>query len=485
MESINVEAQEYTDNLPSWVKVRDCVAGSVAVKKKGVIYLPRPSPQDNNPQRYDDYILRANFFNATARTLEGLLGAVWRKNPKVDLPPQLEYMTEDADGSGCSLTQCAKETLSDVLQVGRTGLLVDFPKIDGDQPITLEAEDALNLRASIVQYKAEQIINWGQMKIGAETVLQFVVLKEKDKKDNPDNIFKCEEIVVYRVLALDESGFYYQEEYVSSSSETVNNDFILRAPRSYPKTKEGANFNRIPFVFIGSKDLKPSVDKAPILDLAEINLAHYRNSADVEELGFMIGQPTLKVIGLTPNWIKDQWKNKPLRVGARSAIELPQGADADFMQVSESQIGMALMAQKIDYMVAIGARLVLSNPVGVEAAETVRLKFTGEASILANSVQNVTEGYNQVLVYSAQFMGADPEKIVFVLNMDFFSEKITPDEARAFAEMWQKGIYSLKDLRDILRKGELIREDKDDEEIDREINEEITNFPALTGGEIE
>ena len=298
-------------------------------------------------------------------------------------------------------------------------------------------------------------------------------------------MLKCEEIIVYRVLALDKSGSYYQEEYVSQSNETATADFVLRSPRSHPKAKDGSFFNRIPFIFIGSKDLKPSVDKAPILDLAEINLAHYRNSADVEELGFMIGQPTLKVTGLTQNWIKDQWKGKPIKVGARSAIELPQGADADFIQVSESQIGMALMAQKIDYMVAIGARLVLSNPVGVEAAETVRLKFTGEASILANSVQNVTEGYNQALVFSAKFMGADPDKIVFVLNMDFFSEKVTPDEARAFAEMWQKGIYSLKDLRDILRKGELIREDKSDEDIDTEINEEITNFPALTGGEIE
>lgn len=485
MNGIDAQAQEYIDNLPLWEKVRDCVAGSANVKKRTETYLPQPSPSDKNPVRYSAYLLRANFFNATARTLEGLIGAVWRKPGELKLPSKLKYMEKDADGSGCSIEQCAKQTLSDVIQIGRAGLLVDFPLVDGEIPVTVLDEESLNLRASIIQYKAENIINWREIRSGAETILQFVVLKESQQQQKSDSIFETESVTVYRVLALDEQGNYYQEEYIASIAGESGKSAGLKqkTERSYPKFADGSSIKRIPFIFIGSKDLKPTVDKSPLLDIAEINLSHYRNSADFEEMTFMIGQPTLVITGLTPNWIDQQWKNQPVKVGARSSIELPQGANAVFAQISESQIGKVAMDQKEQQMIAIGARLIWANPAGVEAAETIALRHSGEAGILANITDNVEEGYRSALMISALFMGANPEEVVFELNKDFFAKQMTPDEARAWSEMWQKGVFSLSDLRLLLRKGELISEEKTDEQIDEEINSENTNFPSIDDGE--
>jgi hypothetical protein len=480
MNNIDAQNQEYSNNLPLWTKVRDCISGSAQVKSKTTTYLPQPAPSDNNPTRYQNYILRANFFNATARTLEGLMGAVWRKPAQIELPTQLEYMNVDSDGSGCSLEQSSKQTLSDVIQVGRAGLLTDFPKSAEGRAVTVAEEEALNLRASIVHYSAENIINWNTVKIGAETVLQYVVLTETHSRSLNNNMLELENYTLYRVLALDENGNYYQEEFEQPDSNSgSSNTFSMIGERVYPRYADGSLITRIPFVFVGSRDLKPSVDKAPLLDLAEINLAHYRNSADYEEMVYMSGQPTLIVTGLTENWIQQVWKGETLKVGARSSIQLPQGADAKFAQITPSQIGMEAMMQKQEQMIAIGARFVAVNPAGVEAAETVRLRQSGEASILSNITDNVEEGYKVSLVYAALFMGANPEDIVFKLNKDFFAEVMTPDQARALSEMWQKGVYSLSDLRGLFRKGELIREDKTDEEIDREILEENTVFSPL------
>lgn len=487
MNNIDVKKQEYSDNLPLWTKVRDCIAGSTQVKSKTTAYLPEPAPSDKNAVRYNNYLLRANFFNATARTLEGLIGAVWRKPAQIELPSQLEYMFVDIDGSGCSIEQSAKTALSDVIQIGRVGLLTDFPKTFEGRAATVAEEEALNLRASIIQYSAENIINWNTTKIGAETVLQYVVLTESHSRPKNNNMLELENYTLYRLLALDENGNYYQEEYEQIQSDTTGPaqiTFSMTSERVYPRYADGSLLTRIPFVFIGSKDLKPTVDKAPLLDLAEINLAHYRNSADYEEMVYMAGQPTLIITGLTDSWISQQWKGATLTVGSRSSIQLPVGGDAKFAQITPTQIGMEAMMQKQQQMIAIGARFVTINPSGVEAAETVKLRQSGEVSILSTIVDNVEEGYIIALGYAARFMGGDVASIIFKLNKDFFAETLTPDEARALSEMWQKGVYSLSVLRTLFRQGELIREDMTDEEIDREIEEENTLFSGLPGGDV-
>lgn len=482
MNNVDIQSTEYQKDINSWEKVRDCVEGSKAVKAKTTIYLPQPSPSDNNAKRYESYLLRANFVNVTARTLNGLAGAVLRKPPKIDLPPQLEYMEVDSDGSGCSIFQSSKETLSDVIQVGRAGLLVDFPAIEGDTPVTLQEEQSLNLRASILKYKAESIINWKEVKVGAETILKMVVLTETEDLFDENDPFQNKTITVYRLLALDKSGNYYQEEYIQSSETGTKGTFVLRKERAYPRLADGSLLNRIPFIFIGSKDLKPTVDKSPLLDLADLNLSHYRNSADLEEMVFVVGQPTLIMTGLSQNWIDDK-KRKPAKVGSRSSISLPIGADAKFIQINESQLADKVMARKEEQMVAIGARVITKQTGGVEAAESLRIKASGESSILSNIAGNVSEGYTRALRISALFMGANPEDVVFELNMDFLAEKLTPDEARMLAELWQKGIFPKADLRDALRKGELLRKDREDEDLDQEVNDEDGDTPSLGDNE--
>ena len=62
--------------------MRDAVAGEDVVKARGETYLPRLTGQE----AYRGYVLRALFFGATGRTLQGLLGAVMRKDPVVTLP---------------------------------------------------------------------------------------------------------------------------------------------------------------------------------------------------------------------------------------------------------------------------------------------------------------------------------------------------------------------------------------------------------------
>ena len=81
--------------------------------------------------KYVNYLFRSLFFGFTRRTLNAAVGALFRKPPQVALPPQIEYLINNADGAGMGLVQQAKELANGVWRHGRAGLLVDMPRTDG------------------------------------------------------------------------------------------------------------------------------------------------------------------------------------------------------------------------------------------------------------------------------------------------------------------------------------------------------------------
>ena len=117
-----------------WIKTRDACKGSVAVKSKKSQYLPVPDAETNpmgiDSIRYKQYLNRAVFTNYTGRTKNALVGAAFRKKPIIELPDGLEYLIDDATGDGLSLEQLAKDELSNLLETGRSLLLVDYPQTE-------------------------------------------------------------------------------------------------------------------------------------------------------------------------------------------------------------------------------------------------------------------------------------------------------------------------------------------------------------------
>ena len=63
-----------------------------------------------------------------------------------------------------------------------------------------------------------------------------------------------------------------------SGSSTMRGD----SKKSHPRQSGGAPWKEIPFIIPGSVNNDPCVDPVTLYDLADVNLAHYRNSADFE-----------------------------------------------------------------------------------------------------------------------------------------------------------------------------------------------------------
>ncbi len=192
---VNSTHPDYDASLPAWLRARDVFAGEDAVKAAAEKYLPRLDCQDD--KEYLAYKNRASFFNASARTADGFVGLIFRRDPTFKLPDAgtgvgdaLIEFVEDADMLGTSLTAFSKKLVTEIIGVGRAGTLVDW---------NAEAEQ----RAYAVAYTAEDIINWHTERVNGRNVLTLVVLKEVSVMPASEtDPFEPEEIQQLRVLKL-------------------------------------------------------------------------------------------------------------------------------------------------------------------------------------------------------------------------------------------------------------------------------------------
>lgn len=122
----DVKHKDYTEYLPVWKKCRDAYQGQRAVRSAGKTYLPMLSGQTT--LEYDKYILRANYFNATGRTVETMTGMLFRKDMKVEFPQSLKVeWLNDITLTEETLQYFAESCFIEMLVVGRAGILVDMP----------------------------------------------------------------------------------------------------------------------------------------------------------------------------------------------------------------------------------------------------------------------------------------------------------------------------------------------------------------------
>lgn len=462
--NIAFQRPEYTDLMPRWERIKDCVAGEATIKLKKDTYLPRPNPDDKsteNQTRYDQYLARAVFYNTTARTLNGLVGQVVSEPAKIELPALLKPLEEDIDGGGVSLLQQSNKALALTVAHGRAGLMVDYPRVE--KAATRAELVAKKVRPTVTLIEPWDIINWRVRVVGGEVKLSLVVIAEQYVTN--DDGFEQTWDPQWRVLRLDEDNLYVIDEWIKDPDH--QDEFIIKKltdgqPATYyPVNSKNQRFDYIPFTFLGTTNNDPTPDLPPLYDLACLNVAHYRNSADYEEACYIVGQPTPHFGGLTEDWVKTVLKGR-VELGSRAAVLLPEGGTAGLLQASENSMPKEAMEAKERQMVALGAKLVEQKTVQRTATEATMDK-AAETSILASIAKNVSAGYTDALMFSLAFLDASSkEKILFELNTNFRSDGMTAQERAQLASEWMQGAITDEEYRSALSRVGVATEKFDD-----------------------
>jgi Domain of unknown function (DUF4055) len=462
--------QELKNVLSIYKKIKDCICGEKAIKEASIEYLPIPNCEADpieNKIRYNSYLLRAVFYNVTKRTLLGLVGQVFQKDSLLEYPEIFANVVKNADGSGVSLIQLSKRALIYTVAYGRCGLFIDFP-VSKEYVSRSDIENGY-FSPTIKVYEPWNIINWKTEKIGSKEQLVLVVLQENYFEQT--NTFEEIEKTRYRVLNLgnpivaDENNnllkinerIYYVELWDFNKKYYVSDTFI-------PKDSTGNFIKEIPFTFVGSENNDCEIDVAPLADIAELNISHYRNSADYEENCFTSGQSTVWASGLTKDWVDDVLKGK-LAMGSRGGIMLPPNASVGIIQAKESGMLKEAMDTKERQMVAIGARLIQEKSVQRTATEVV-MESSSEISILASCAKNVSEAFLFALKKAAMFISNEKQEFKFELNTAFNVANFVTSDVNYLITLFDKKLITISEVRDLLTKLEIAKLDFSEFEIE-------------------
>jgi len=467
--SVDAQHPEYRKYIKVWNRIEAAVEGSRAIKQGKTMFLPKPnqdldgeayygSPiQTENDVRYKQYLERAVYTNFCGRTLAGLKGAAFRKYPLIELAPGLEYLEDAATSEGISLVQLSKDAVSEVLKKGRAAMLVDYPSVE--EGLTAEQVTRMDLKARIAFYAPETIINWKMEGMNGRSLLTLCVLKENYNKSADE--FEYDEDIQYRVLRLDEIGY----------SQQLYRDDKPYTERFYPRQPDGRPFDYIPLAFIGSTNNDATTDTPPMEAMAEVNIAHYRNSADVEENSFIHGQLTL---GVTSDLSAEQWKEMNpagIVVGARAGHFLGSNGGFHSVQANASSLTKDLMTEKEHQLVMIGAQLITDKNSN-QTAKAAMIQHASEHSVLADVCNNVSEAIELCIDWCGAYMGVQGEN-KYEINTQFFDDSVDPQMIIQSIAMYDRELITSGDVQNYARKAGILPEDRSNDDIDNDMGDVI------------
>lgn len=472
---------DYVYYKPDWQLLRDSVAGERRIKEKGSLYLS-PIDSDANPDgasKYRAFVERAVYTNMTARTLAGLVGKVFKRPVKIkNIKDSTRELFNNVTIDGWSANLFAKAVVKEILEVGRVGIMVDMPEGGGSPYFTY--------------YLAENILNWKEIVVNGRRKIVYVLLREIvestleytgvnsriDPKTHTSYRFLKSQ---YRVLRLNEFGEYIQEVYKSLPSTNSGYNQKLDFVKSLTPTKNGKPLDYIPFVIIGPQSVSPGIQKSPLLDIANLNIAHYRTSAHLEHGRFYTALPVYYV----PVNQSQPDAETEYTVGPGRVWEVPLDTKPGILEFYGT--GLASLVKSLEEKSSAIERLGGSLTGGAGASQSAEVhsaQQSGETSILLNVTDSATSGLTRATRYLLDWAGLESEakEVLFEINQEFKLGNLDARELRSIALLYKEGILPISDVHRVLQQSSYVNENVDVKAF-KKMLADITEFPNQPNAE--
>ena len=431
---------EYEDAVDDWTLCRDVAAGEKAVRGKRRRYLPKPLAM--GLESYEYYLARSFFYPATGRVVEGMTGALTAKPASISTPAEFasdpeSYLTGFLPGRDEPFEQFLKRLIREALIVGRVCLFVDKP---------LEGPAYLAVR------HAEQLINW---RTGVDSEgrrqLELAVLKEEVEIPVADREGLGVERATYdrwRVLRLvpdlesEGAPMRYESSLWIRNPERGRDEaaFVLESEPVFPRWRAGGDFPRLPLFVVNAAGVGPDVRPPPLLGLATLNLAHWRDTADHQKTLFYAANHFPFISGVD---------RLPEGVGTgsdRVLITDKADARATMLGINGSQAAPVenALAKKEELMQVVGDRLLETPKTFAESAENRRTLNAGQNNVLSSIAASLSDGLSDAIRLAADWDGLDPSGETYV--------KIEPSSDATIADP-----ALIQQLHSLLAAGEIDR----------------------------
>ena len=402
-----------------WTMQRDLYKGERVVKAAGEAYLPATrgmhldGMEKGKPGAiaYEAYKKRAVYPDYVKEGVEALVGLLHQKEPTIELPTAMEPLRSDATLNGESLIALLRRINTEQLITGRIGVLADMPAfVNPAQPLPY-----------LTTYVAESVRNWDDAEsMDGFNALNLVVLDESGFVRDSDFAWRLQ--TKYRVLQLgalrenEASASYYTGTFADITGLSYNPENMLQP------VIRGKTLDKIPFVFINTKDIVAEPDDPPLIGLGRLSLAIYRGEADYRQTLFMQGQDTLVVMGdvRNPGAVEGN-DDDAIRTGAGSRIDVEINGDAKYIGVSSLGLSEQRTALENDHRKAEtkAGQLITSKGSQQESGEALKTRLTAQTATLNQIALTGAAGLENLLKLVARWIGANPDEVKVEPNLEF------------------------------------------------------------------
>ncbi|MBT8167625.1 DUF4055 domain-containing protein [Falsiruegeria litorea] len=409
--------------------IRDALDGEDAIKAGGQTYVPKPDGMTT--ANYTHYLDRACYYGAPAMTLQALTGLALRKDPVIKLPARLEPMRLNATNENAPLSILIEEMTTEVMSMGRFGILLDFPTTGA----------TANTTPQFSTFLAENIEDFTTAYVDGKKVLTNVLLSSDEQEDGSD---------IHYELILEDTIYKFRRFIIDNKNDRVD------VGEEIIPTVGGKALNFIPFIMVSHKGLRPEDVTPPFLTLCKVALSHFKNSADREHSIFLTAAPTPWIAGSISA------DKVPSQIGAGALWVLPEGTQVGLMEFTGAGVAAMkeLMEEKIDTMATLGARMLSATMNRNETIDTATQRTRSELALLHGTVVSVETAINHLLRLAAEWVGASSDDVSVTMSRDFIETAMDPKMIDQQFKLWMGGAISRATLYENLQRGEIARADR-------------------------
>lgn len=293
---VDVRNTAYRAMQRRWALTRDLRGGTETMRDNAGLWLPQEPGEEESA--YAVRLGRTFLFGAYDDAIEQVVAQPFSRPLKLEgesaLPEELRPLFRNADRTGRSLTQFAREVFDAAVDFGLTHVLVDFPKAAAS--LNLRQQRDLDVRPYFVHVPPPNLIGWRTAvgPVGVPEVRQVRILESRQ-----ETVGSYGDRIVPHIRVID---FIHETDLMMARSVGI-------APGSelFPKGRHALWRHRQPdergdetpepdpwelidegvHDYVGSFLVTLYVNRAglltgtpPLLKLAEMNLMHFQNSSD-------------------------------------------------------------------------------------------------------------------------------------------------------------------------------------------------------------
>ena len=468
--SVRTEHSQFNEIESDWLKMRDGVKGQTRVKRRRETYLPMPPAIKAlrgvglAEDRYNFFLSFAEYPERLQPTIDGIQGLIHSKNPIFELPIQIGYLEESVTLDGKSLLDFWYDITREIFTTGRIGLLAEIPDVE----FNTSTNDSSTLRelissggpqtfaprtrndfAYLAQYPAESIINWRKKRYHSGAEASLVVLREQIENPSSIDEFSQDQNELYRVLRFGTDDIYTQQLFLYESGDDGFDQSDVFIPQ-----RVGRVFNSMPFTVINAINLEFDVGPIPLISMGNKMLDIYRKSASYNRALYLTADPTIVRCGVER---EESEMNTVVGGGQVWDFSNPD-VKVNMLELNGDSIPFSRQSIVDDHLETdrVIGNLFQDNKIGVEAAETLRIRQGAKQLTIRSVVINAARGLERALKNVAVVMGANPDLVTFQPNLDFTEEGLTARELFDLTSALNAGApISMESIHSLARRGGL------------------------------